>query len=180
LKHVALSGDGEPTLCPLFSEVVQTVLHLRARGSEFFKVVLITNATGLDLPDVQLGLQFFTRHDEVWAKLDAGTEAYMREVNRTEVPLEKVFQNILLVGRQRPIIIQSLFAAIHGQGPSDAEILSYAQKLKELKEHGARISLVQIYSPTRPQSNCSHLPLRRLSEIARIVRTTAGLNAEVF
>ena len=32
LRHVALSGDGEPTLCPNFVEVVEAVVHLRARG----------------------------------------------------------------------------------------------------------------------------------------------------
>src|SRR6185436_5296680 len=48
LKEVALSGDGEPTLCPNFAEVVETVVHVRAqRLFPFFKVVLITNATGL-------------------------------------------------------------------------------------------------------------------------------------
>src|SRR5262245_3470773 len=29
LRHVALSGDGEPTLCPNFLEAVEAVLHLR-------------------------------------------------------------------------------------------------------------------------------------------------------
>jgi wyosine [tRNA(Phe)-imidazoG37] synthetase (radical SAM superfamily) len=32
LRHVALSGDGEPTLCPCFVEAVQAVIHIRARG----------------------------------------------------------------------------------------------------------------------------------------------------
>ena len=73
LRHVALSGDGEPTLCPDFVEAVQTVMHVRARGqSPFFRIVLLTNASGLDLPAVQCGLKFFTSRDEIWAKLDAG------------------------------------------------------------------------------------------------------------
>src|SRR5438132_13324421 len=73
LRHVALSGDGEPTLCADFMEVVQAVMHVRARGqSPFFKIVLLTNASGLDLPAVQYGLKFFTSRDEIWAKLDAG------------------------------------------------------------------------------------------------------------
>ena len=73
LRHVALSGDGEPTLCADFIEAVQAVMHVRARGqSPFFKIVLLTNASGLDLPAVQSGLKCFTSRDEIWAKLDAG------------------------------------------------------------------------------------------------------------
>src|ERR1043165_3194459 len=29
-RHVTLSGDGEPTLCPQFLEIVQTIVHVRA------------------------------------------------------------------------------------------------------------------------------------------------------
>src|SRR5688572_21126559 len=48
LKEVALSGDGEPTLCPNFEEAVEAVLHVRAGGAvPFFKIVLLTNGTGL-------------------------------------------------------------------------------------------------------------------------------------
>ncbi len=104
LRHVALSGDGEPTLCPNFAEAVQVVVHVRARSPHsFFKLALITNGTGLDLRPVQESLQYFTHDDEIWIKLDAGTQEYMNRVNRGEVPLEKVIANILLVGRQRPV-----------------------------------------------------------------------------
>jgi hypothetical protein len=58
----------------------------------------------------------------------------------------------------------------------------YALRLKELKEAGAEISLVQIYSATRPmaRTGCSHLPLKSLSQIAKMVRRVAGLRAEIF
>ena len=183
LRHVALSGDGEPTLSPKFAESLQAVVHVRAlAGFPFFKLVLITNATGLDLPHVQEGLKYFTLSDEIWGKLDGGTQAYLNKVNRSEIPLEKVLANLLLVGRQRPIVIQSLFPAIGGEEPPLEEIEQYARRLLELKEAGADISLVQIYSATRPSANsaCGHLPLRVLSRIAQTVRQTTGLKAEVF
>src|SRR5262249_2750984 len=100
LRHVALSGDGEPTFAPNFAEAVQAVVPVRALGGfPFFKMVLITNATGLDQPDVQRGLKFFTRSDEIWAKLDGGTQAYLNKVDRMNVPLEKILSNILQVAR---------------------------------------------------------------------------------
>jgi len=183
LRHVALSGDGEPTLSPLFSEGLQAVVHVRAlSGFPFFKLVLLTNATGLDVPQVQQGLKHLTRSDEIWAKLDGGTQAYVNKVNRSSVPLDKILSNILLLGRQRPVVIQSLFPAINGEEPPLEEIEQYARRLLELQKAGAQISLVQIYSATRPSPNSAsgHLPLKVLSRIAQTVRQATGLTAEVF
>lgn len=183
LRHVALSGDGEPTLCPNFAEAVQSVVHIRACGGfPFFKIVVITNATGLDLPPVKDSLKLLTHSDEVWAKLDVGTQAFMDKVNRPQVPLEKVLANILRLGRQRPVIIQSLFSLLDGQEPPAEEIEQYIERLKKLKTAGAMIPLVQIYSPTRPMAHaeCGHLPLKSLSLIAKLIRTATGLRAEVF
>jgi wyosine [tRNA(Phe)-imidazoG37] synthetase (radical SAM superfamily) len=183
LRHVTLSGDGEPTLAPNFVEALQAVVHVRALGGfPFFKLVLITNATGLDQPQVQHGLKLLTQADEIWAKLDGGTEAYLNKVDRLNVPLQRVLNNILLAARQRPVIIQSLFPLINNEEPPAVEIEQFALRLKELKEHGAQIPLVQIYSAARPMpnSNCGHLPLKTLSRIAQAVRHVAGLKAEVF
>jgi wyosine [tRNA(Phe)-imidazoG37] synthetase (radical SAM superfamily) len=183
LRHVALSGDGEPTLSPTFAAALQAVVHVRAlSGFPFFKLVLLTNGTGLDQPHVLHGLKHLTRSDEVWAKLDGGTQAYVNKVNRASVPLDKILSNILLLGRQRPVVIQSLFPAINGEEPPLEEIEQYAHRLLELKKAGAQISLVQIYSATRPSPNSQsgHLPLKVLSRIAQTVRQTTGLTAEVF
>jgi len=183
LHHVALSGDGEPTLCPNFVDAVQTVIHARARAPHsFFKLALITNGTGLDLAPVQEGLRYFTSEDEIWIKLDAGTPTYMDRINHGQVPLEKVIANILLVGKKRPIIIQSLFPLFFGQEPSRAEIDAYILLLGNLKKAGARISLVQVYSATRPMahSDCGHLRLKTLSQISQRIKADTGLRAEVF
>jgi wyosine [tRNA(Phe)-imidazoG37] synthetase (radical SAM superfamily) len=183
LRQVTLSGDGEPTLCQNFLEAVRAVIHVRALGHfPFFKIVLITNATGLNLSAVQEGLKFFTPQDEIWAKLDAGTQDYMNTVNHPDCPLEKILDNILLVARQRPVVIQSLFPLLNQTEPSAEEIEQYAMRLRDLKNAGAQIPLVQIYSATRPaaRSGFGHLPLKTLAGIARRVREVSGLQAEVF
>lgn len=183
LRHVALSGHGEPTLCPNFVQAVHAIVHLRALGRvPYFKLVLITNGTGLDSAAVQSGLKYFTPTDEIWIKLDAGTQEFMDFVNRPKVPLEKVLQNIQLVGRQRPIVIQSLFASFDNKEPVLEQIEQYAQRLRELKIAGAQISLIQVYSATRPARNpqCRHLPLKSLSRIAQVLRCATSLRVEVY
>jgi wyosine [tRNA(Phe)-imidazoG37] synthetase (radical SAM superfamily) len=183
LAHVAISGDGEPTLCPNFAEALEAVVHVRALGRfPFFKLVLITNGTGLDRPEVVEALALFTRHDEIWAKLDAGTEEVLGRVNKADLSLDEILRRILGVARRRPVVIQSLFAAVGGRAPTDAEIDGYLARLCELTAAGALIPLVQIYSATRPaaRGGCEHLPLRSLALIARRIRTETGLRAEVF
>ena len=183
LQHVCLSGDGEPTLCPNFASAVEAVIHLRARGRfPWFKLVLVTNASGLDRPEVQEGLSLFTPSDEVWAKLEAGTQDYMQRVNKPDCTIENILAKILHLARKRAVIIQSLFPAINDEAPPAQEIEAYVQRLKELKDAGAQIPLVQIYSATRPtpHSECGHLPLRTLSAIGKRVREVTGLKVEVF
>jgi hypothetical protein len=127
-------------------------------------------------------LRLFTPRDEVWAKLEAGTQEYMNHVNRPGCPIEKILANILFVARQRPVIIQSLFPSINGESPPASEIEAFVGRLGALKGAGAQIPLVQLYSATRPtpHSECGHLPLRTLSHIAQRVRDATGLKAEVF
>ena len=183
LKEVALSGDGEPTLCPNFREVIEGVVHVRAAGKwPFFKIVLITNATGLHLPHVHAGIEILTSKDEIWVKLDAGTQRGMDLVNRGDIRIETVLENIVMLGRKRKIVIQSLFPLMYGTKPPTEEIDAYLDRLRELKDAGAKIDYVQVYSAHRPaiHPDCGHLPLRTLSAIARRVREETGLHAEVF
>jgi hypothetical protein len=136
----------------------------------------------LNLPDVEEGLRSFTSRDEIWAKLDVGTQEYMDLVNKAGCSIEQVFANVLRLARQRPVIIQSLFPSLNGGGPLESEIDAYVERLKQLKAAGAQIPLVQVYSATRPtpHSECGHLSLHSLSRIARRVREDTGLTAEVF
>jgi len=184
LKEVALSGDGEPTLSPNFEEILLEVVHIRSRRrTPFFKIVLITNASGLDRPEVRLGLKHLTSEDEIWTKLDAGTQQYLEKVNHTkDINLRKLLRNIQAIDRERAVIIQSLFPLISGEEPAAEEIDRYVERLQELKAGGAKISLVQVYSahraPNRP--DCEHVPLKCLSRIVQRVREATGLPAEVF
>jgi hypothetical protein len=136
----------------------------------------------LDQPEVQHGLRFLIHKDEIWVKLDAGSRAGFQRINRSDFSYEKVLHNILTLGRQRPIVVQSLFPLFEGAEPQEQDVLDYAARLRDLKRAGAQISLVQIYSASRPPTKmeCRHLPLRSLSQIAQRVRSECQLPVEVF
>ncbi|MCS7303616.1 MAG: radical SAM protein [Thermoguttaceae bacterium] len=184
LNDIALSGDGEPTLYRNFPEIVAccAVVRRRHRLADL-KLVLITNASLLDQPYVQEGLAILDQNNgEIWAKLDAGTESYFRQVARTSLPLERIVRNIQQTACVRPVVIQSLFMRIAGQGPPPEELAAYCQRLKEIGESGGQIKLVQIYTIARPpaESIVSALPTQELQAIAALVRQTTGLPVAVF
>lgn len=183
LGHVALSGSGEPTLCPVFEEVVERVMHVRAQGRHgFFKVALITNSSGLQEPRVRRGLKLFNPMDEIWAKLDAGTPDWFRQVNRADMSFEEVLGQIQATAQERPVVIQSLFPRMNGRSVPLAEHDAFANRIGDMVRGGAKIQMVQVYSASRPPLNgrCGHATLSELSAIARRVKETTGIRAQVF
>jgi wyosine [tRNA(Phe)-imidazoG37] synthetase (radical SAM superfamily) len=151
INDLALSGDGEPTTYPLFEEAVRLTAEMKQRfGLEDAKIILITNATMFDRPRVQRGLAILDENNgEVWAKLDAGTQAYYEIIDRSKVPFEKIMGNIAECGRQRPIVIQSLFVKMHNQSVPHSEFEAYLNRLAELLEAGCQIKFVQLYTIAR-------------------------------
>ncbi|MGA2501293.1 MAG: radical SAM protein [Tepidisphaeraceae bacterium] len=183
INDVAFSGDGEPTSFPQFPDACRLAADLLARHAlRHTKIVVITNATLLHRPAVTAALEFLDTHNgEIWAKLDAGTEAYYRLVDRTSIPLRRVLDNIAAAGIRRPIVIQSLFMRIHDQPPPDDEIAAYLERLRTLTANGCRIKLVQVYTTARWTTESYVTPLADTEVDAIVATVTAlGIPAEGF
>src|SRR5262249_9225981 len=150
-NDVAFSGDGEPTTSPQFAEVVRAAAAIkRRRGLDGVKLVLITNATRFHKPRVREALAVLDANNgEVWAKLEAGREAYYRQVARTPIPLRRILDNIPEAARVRPLVIQALFLRLHGEPPPAAELEAFCDRLNEVVRAGGRIKLVQVYTVAR-------------------------------
>ncbi len=124
------------------------------------RLVLITNATLLGRPEVAGALDYLDRHHgQIWAKLDAGTEAYYHLIDRTDVPFARVLKNLATAAQKRPIVIQSLFMRVEGEGPTALEIAAYVQRLVEIRSAGGRIELVQVYTTARTPAVSTVTPL---------------------
>jgi len=162
LNDIAFSGDGEPTTAKEFPEVVARLARLKEqRGLREAKLVLITDSSRLQAPDVLQGLQTLMENNgEIWAKLDAGTEAYYREINRSKIPFTRILENLLAAGRRWPITIQTLFLEWKGQGPSLGEIEAYKACLRALLEGGATLQGLQLYTVARPTPEVEARPLK--------------------
>lgn len=184
LNDIAFSGDGEPTSHRNFPEVVEAVARVkRSFGLDDAKLVLITNASLFHRPNVIRGLEVLDANNgEIWAKLDAGTDAYYHLIERTPIPFRRILDNITTVAKARPIVIQSMFLRYDGEPPSDTEIEAYCDRLKEMTAAGGQIRLVQIYTVARvpAESIVAALPDAILDAIAATVRDRTGLPTAAF
>jgi wyosine [tRNA(Phe)-imidazoG37] synthetase (radical SAM superfamily) len=178
VADVAFAGDGEPTTPPEFPAAARAARDARDRLAPGVPLRLLTNATLFHKEKVRAALAEF---DELWCKLDAGTEAYFQVVDGTRLPLQRILDNLLLVARERPIVIQALFLTLDGQGPDDAEITSWVGRMRDIAAGGGRIDHVQVYTVARrpSDSRCGPLAAERLAEIAAAARAT-GFAASTY
>ena len=151
LNDVALSGDGEPTTYLHFAEVCERIVRVKAElDLAAAKTVLITNCSGLHRPDVVRGLDVLQAQPlEIWSKLEAGTEAYYQQIERTKVPFARTLQNLVATAQRWPVVIQSLFMRLDGTPPPDAEIQAFVERVCEVRDAGGTIDRVQVYTVAR-------------------------------
>lgn len=151
VRDLSFSGDGEPTAFPRFKQCVAlTIETLDQLGFEDLSINVITNATLFHKPGVREALALLDAHkSEIWAKLDAGTEAYYHRVDITKVPFDRVLDNLKVAAQLRPIVIQSLFVKLDGQGPDAAEIDAYIGRLVDIDAAGGQLKNIQVHTVAR-------------------------------
>lgn len=184
LNDIAFSGDGEPTACADFDRAVEVCAEVRRRRRlTAVKLVLITNASLLHQPRIRRALEILDANGgEIWAKLDAGTEAFYRQVDGSAVSWQRILDNVREAAVARPIVIQSLFMKMHEQGPSEAELHAYCDRLLEILRAGGRVKLVQVHTVARQPAEpwVSALSDAEVDAVAELVRRQTGLSAAAY
>lgn len=187
INDVAFSGDGEPTCLSNFDEAVAIAADVKDRlGLGEMKIVLITNSSRLDSPQVLRALPILDAHNgEIWAKLDAGSEEYFQRVNRPGrgLHLEQIVANIAAIARGRPVVIQTLLLRLDGRGPDPAEIEAYCGRLRQVLQAGGLIKLIQLHTVARDPAEAAAAPLSdaELDALAETIRPgVPGVPVETY
>jgi len=184
IRDIAFSGDGESTTFKRFAQAVQIAASARIRNQlASAKLVVLTNATRLASAAVQEGLALLDRNNgEIWAKLDAGTEEYFQLVNRANVPLSTVVDNILMAARTYRVIIQSLWLRVQNNPPPQEEIEAYCGLLNGIFARGGYLRGLQIYTIARDPAESYATPLSKdeLDHITALVRTRVPIPIESY
>lgn len=184
VRDIAFSGDGEPTAFRHFEAALRIAAEARLRfGLQPAKLVLLTNASLLHRRSVREALALLDQNNgEIWAKLDAGTEEYFREVNRTQVPFARILENILGAACVRPLVIQTLWLRLRGNAPPDHEIEAYCGRLNAMISAGGQFKAIQFHTIARTpaESYVSALSGDELDRIASVARPRIAVPVEVF
>jgi len=174
LKDVALSGDGEPTLYPYFSELCERLKEI----SEIPKLVLITNATQLE--------KILDFNGEIWGKLDAGTDEWLNFINRPAkgIDIASIENNLKSAVSRFPLRIQTMLCEVQGKIVSEMDIKNYAKIIQRIYETNPKNLLsVQIYSIARPVAGniAQPLPMEFLENVKKKVEEkNSNLTVEIF
>lgn len=187
INDIAFSGDGEPTCLPEFDKAVASAADALAEFPDVkARLLVITNATNLESPQFQRALPVLQANNgEIWVKLDAGTQEYFEQVNRPGqgITLDKIVTGISSVAKQMPVVVQSLFFKLKDTPPSPQEIRAYCQRIRDIRDAGGQIRLIQIHTIARPpqESYVEGLADPKLDALAEVVRTALpGMAVETY
>jgi wyosine [tRNA(Phe)-imidazoG37] synthetase (radical SAM superfamily) len=175
---MTFAGNGEPTMHPDFSGIVDDTLALRDKYMPGVKVSILSNASMLSDSSIFNAL---LKLDNNIQKLDAGSERLFHRINN---PVRSVkFDNLItnLKKFNGKVIIQSMFLRGSYKGEvidntTEAEVAGWLQHIDFI-----RPSLVMIYPISRitPVHNLEKISIFELEKIAEKVRKF-GIEAKVY
>jgi wyosine [tRNA(Phe)-imidazoG37] synthetase (radical SAM superfamily) len=142
--YITFSGNGEPTLHPDFSQIVDEVKILRDKYAPQAKTAILSNSAFVFREHIRRAL---CRLDARFMKLDAGDEETFKKYNRAN-PKIKYADIVDGLKRMDSIIIQALFAGGIGGNYNDYAIDKWIEKIGEIKPVECHI-----YSLDRPSAD---------------------------
>jgi wyosine [tRNA(Phe)-imidazoG37] synthetase (radical SAM superfamily) len=135
LKDIAVSGNGEPTTSPHFSEAIEVIAEALDRFDLLgrIKVVVITNGSMVARPKIQEALRRLSAiNGQVWFKLDAATAEGMVRINGTHGSVEQQLGRLRIAASLCDTWVQTCMFARDGQPPSDDELRAFLGCLRGL------------------------------------------------
>lgn len=176
---ITFAGNGEPTLHPSFSQVIDDTLALRDTWFPAAKICVLSNATQLHRPEVVDALR---RIDQPILKLDSAFDETIRRLDR---PVSSQFSVSTLVKQLKSVghglIIQTLFTRGEYEGKTfdnttPLEVRSWIDLLKDI--HPASVMIYTIDRDT-PIKNMEKIPLSELRHIAEMVKTQTHIPVSI-
>tara|TARA_R110002095_G_scaffold203465_1_gene185444 strand:- start:2385 stop:3314 length:930 start_codon:yes stop_codon:yes gene_type:complete len=185
LKDIALAGDGEPTSVRILPQVLRLLLDLKQEFAlaDAVKLVLFTNATGLDRKDLTpLWAPFYKAKGEVWCKLDYWDQQSLTQLNRTRVSFQRLIEKIIAFGRVHPLVLQSCFFNWQSRLSIDDGYPGYVGLVKRLLDSGVQLEKIQAYTLARQPAETEALPWSNaeMDLLAASLRRCLDLPVELF
>ncbi|HPJ82583.1 MAG: radical SAM protein [Bacteroidales bacterium] len=166
---ITFSGNGEPTLHPDFSGIVQDTVALRNKWSPGSKVCVLSNSANLDKKGVMEGLMMA---DLRIMKIDSAIEKTLRFINNPGAGyfLERTVS--LLKRFRGDFTLQTLFftGSIDGEKVDNTttdELEAWFDMVDELKPRQVMVYTLDRQTPAPGLKKC---PAEKLDSIARVLK----------
>ncbi|MDR0364042.1 MAG: radical SAM protein [Bacteroidales bacterium] len=179
MDTITFAGNGEPTLHPDFSEIIDDTITLRNQFFPNAAITVLSNSTMLDKESVFEALK---RVDNNTMKLDAGTEIMYRRINRCYIKkqtLEHITENLMRF--EGNLIVQTLFL----RGSYDREKIDNTTK-EEVNAWAERIQRIAprkvlLYPIDRatPAEDLEYTPKTELEKIAQKIEAL-GIKTAIY
>jgi len=166
LCDLAISGNGEPTSCAVFDQVVGAIVEIMQKFKLSIPLRLISNGSYIHKAHVQRGLaRMAEHHGEVWIKVDSVTDHGIKRINGIKLDATRLRQQIVAVAAICPTWIQTCMMAWDNQPPTEHELVAYIDFLNALKRDGVPIRGILLYGLARPSLQDEAIHLSALDEI---------------
>lgn len=161
---LTFAGNGEPTMHPQFSEIIDDVCALRDRYFPDAKISVLSNATQIIRPAVFDALM---KVDNNIQKLDTVNPDYISEVDRPagHYDLQKIVSRLKAFNGK--VIIQTMFmkGSIDGRdvsNVSDKYVLPWLETVKEISPEKVMIYTIDRETPDHDLQKATHEELDRI------------------
>lgn len=176
---ITFSGNGEPTLHPEFSGVIDDTIELRDRLCPEAKVSVLTNSTRIFNPEVAEALK---RVDNNILKLDSAVEQTMRLIDRPaskDFTVDRVVEGLKQfsgTGVIQTMILRGEHDGIPVDNTTDREIEALIDAYKRI---GPKEVMLYSLDRSTPEERLVKVERPELEAIARRIRE-AGVNVCEF
>ncbi|MCR4920092.1 MAG: radical SAM protein [Bacteroidaceae bacterium] len=166
---LTFAGNGEPTLHPLFPEIVREVRQIRDALCPQAQLSILSNATQIHRQEIREALRLFDNNIQ---KLDTVDMDYIRMVDRPQGRYEVEKQIEYLAMFEGKVIIQTMFMGGELNGKSvdntgEEYVVPYLQALQRIGPNQVMIYTIDRETPVSGLKKASH---EQLDAIAQRIR----------
>ena len=184
LKDISIAGDGEPTQVKFLPELIPEIIQMRdGFGFKDRKLILFTNGTKIDRPDLQPALKLMgDSNGEIWIKLDFWDQSSLQVINRSKIKIDRLKAKLINVSQINPVVVQSCFFKGNQQKYADSYYQPFVQNLKNMVAEGFCINRIQVYTLARLPADSTLHPWDRdtMDRIGKLIQTECSIKTEVF
>jgi wyosine [tRNA(Phe)-imidazoG37] synthetase (radical SAM superfamily) len=171
-SYITFSGNGEATLHPEFSSIVEEVKAIRDAHAPEAEVAILSNSSTVVKAEIREALQ---KLDKRIMKLDCGNQETFYRYNQ---PLPNIFLDQIVDGLKhiKDVTLQALFSGGTSGNYTEENINDWIEKVKDIDP-----TSVQVYSLDRsyPAANISSLSREELMKIKNLL-DKEGIKATAY